>query len=1294
MQRFKKTNWQGISHAMLNTSLRWLLYLMVLVSVCVVIIKGSLIVIEKNQALLETRLSAAMQTPVKIKKFEAVWQGFRPELQISGLSIYHPTQNTQRIFYIPHITLELALWQSLLNLQMRLDGVITGLDINISQMPTGEWLIPEFLALGESRPETRKMAFNWLLNQARWSIEQSNITLTPYPKRAIYLTHVSLKNFNFYHSHKVRIYGRINQQAFKIYADLKNTHDVLQQHDWHGRVYAKLPMQPWHDWLSLKSFTIQHAELAAESWLDISAGQLKRVTAQLNIQHLEANKLQELQSLVIKNTQTLASWQQSKPQQWQASLEKLTGYLNGQAIQAEQLSVDYHHQDNISLGIKTLDIAQAANVFKHLRLENTTLQQIQTWLTQTQPSGTLQALFAHVNPAQQKIIRASAVLKQLSVLATPKTIGLKNADIWLSHQPTSSYAGIDITQGHLDLKPIYREKTPLSRLNMQLKWRDLGDAWQLDTNQIALQNADARAKAVLSVWLPKADISAAQMQLLAHLSQGKLASVWRYVPWPPAGDDTLAWLKKALVSGSIERGEFLYQGVLLDTPQRPPSTMQMHFTVRDAVLDYAPDWPMLKNVNADVDIYNKHLSVTAKTAQLYQSAARDIRVDIPDLSTPKLNITAGIDTLGDDIMRLFNESPLKEYTAHFSELVDVKGEILGELALDIPLGDNMSDAMNVNVSAELVGNPIVLKQAPEFDLWLNGMVNYQTGLGLSSQPLQGFLLTQPVRVKLQSVLNNGDIEAVQIQTNGQLTPDNLKPWLGSVTQSMQGQTQYQALLTVPMTDAPVHIVLDSNLVGWQIDLPEPFKKTANAVLATHYEMELNSAQQQTAYLIVGSALQSAFEVKNGLISRMMLLFGENWLGELPPSGLWVSGHLATMNIDDWLPWLRPMAANKTPKTVASVMPALQSFNVNFDEMLYSGYRLKNVRLGYESLNHAVRFQMTSNDLNGEMIWPNDTKQAVKLNIQNIYFPFDSVTKTETNKKIKINSHWAIPLVDIQVNDLRAKAWPHLKSSQLSATITPYAQGLNLQNIVLQNPDFRMEGALNWHWQTPEKTIYTGKLNLTDTAKIFDIFNKSVAINSQQAQAEMALSWQGSPSELSLEKLNGQLQLELKKGRVLQLNKALNLSRILGVLDSDNIKRRLKLDFSDITQKGLAYDEARFEAKLTNGIMSNELIFNSPSLQAKTQGDINLASKAIKQHLEVSMPLGSIVPYAAALVAGPVVGGVLIATEALLDNPLTQMTTLHYELSGTTTEPKMQRIKNPSLPWRKWRKPATSAPKAQ
>ena len=102
-------------------------------------------------------------------------------------------------------------------------------------------------------------------------------------------------------------------------------------------------------------------------------------------------------------------------------------------------------------------------------------------------------------------------------------------DLWLNHQDTQGYAGLNIKQGQLDLKPIYRQPTPVEDLDALLKWSDLGDAWLVESNQIKIKNSDAHGDAVLSLWLPKADFSAAQMQLLASIYQGNLASVWRYV---------------------------------------------------------------------------------------------------------------------------------------------------------------------------------------------------------------------------------------------------------------------------------------------------------------------------------------------------------------------------------------------------------------------------------------------------------------------------------------------------------------------------------------------------------------------------------------------------------------------------------------------------------------------------------------------------------------------------------------------------------------------------------------------
>jgi len=307
-----------------------------------------------------------------------------------------------------------------------------------------------------------------------------------------------------------------------------------------------------------------------------------------------------------------------------------------------------------------------------------------------------------------------------------------------------------------------------------------------------------------------------------------------------------------------------------------------------------------------------------------------------------------------------------------------------------------------------------------------------------------------------------------------------------------------------------------------------------------------------------------------------------------------------------------------------------------------------------------------------------------VNIQHLNLPFDKEL-SQTNQPANHQLEWAIPKMNIHVADLSLKAWPKFAHSELDTQLIPTAKGVLFNQTKLKNSLFSVDGSLDWQWRGAESTRYTGQIMMPNVANVFSVFNATPTLNSQESRAQLALQWQGNPTQLALNSLNGELSLDLKNGRVLNLNRMLSITRLLGVLDSDNFKRRLKFDFSDITQKGLAYDSIHFDALIDKGIMRNQLSFISPSLMAQGQGTANLMTTDVNQMVDISVPISSAVPYAAALVAGPLVGGALVAAEAMLDTPLTKMTTMHYQISGKWHNPTVERQKTPMLPWRKWLK---------
>ncbi|PTQ87238.1 YhdP family protein [Agitococcus lubricus] len=1231
------------------------------------------------QSRIEQQLSVAMQTPVKVTSLEAYWLGIEPDITIKGLKIYHPQHANVVLLEIPYIHLELALWQSLWHWDIRLDAQAKGISLQLAQQATGEWVIKELLALGPSRPEVRKTAVNWLLKQADLRFDELKIHLQPYQAPSIQLDDLRLINRNRGQQHDFRLYANWQQQPLKLFANLTAKADFLQASAWSGQLYTQLPTQAWQPWLH-RSLTpnlgLENLLAGAEVWASLRQGQLTGLNAKLNIAHVRANYQQ--QNIEAQIT-TLFSWQQ-QAQGWQLDVDHVTGNINHHPVQLPnfrllQSAAHYYRLDTSRFDIKdivTIGHVVAPTVFRD-------------WLRQAQPQGTIDhlALAWQTTEAAPTLLLAQVQAKAVTVKATASSIGVQNADFWLTHQPTGGVGALTIKRGVLDLKQAYRVPTPVNQLHAKLRWSADEHAWYVETNKITVANADAHGEALLKLRIPKQDPSATEMRLLASIDEGNLASVWRYVPWPPAGDDTLAWLKSALVAGRIKHGDFLYDGVLIDTPQRAPSTMQMNFWIEDGQLAYQAGWPMLKQLDAKVSIYNRRLEVMASQGQIYQSIPRHIHAVIPDLSQPVLNLTADIDATGDDMMRLFQETPLQSDTGRVAQLLHINGEIAGQLALRIPLTTANQDDVYVKVKADLTGNPVILKQSSEFDLWLTGTVNYETGRGLTSQTIQGYFLSQPVSVKLASLLDNQDVAAIQIQANGQIAPNNLKPWLGDLTRSMKGKTQYQAALTVPVSDEPVHISLSSDLQGWTIDLPEPLGKKQSAI-PFHYEMQLDNQQEQSAYLMYGTRLQTGFAIKDGKITRALVQLGESWLGDLPPEGLWVKGRLGSVDIGEWLPWLRPAANNIAPKNVATVLPELQSFAVDIDRLSYGNYLLRDVRLGLEQeSNQQWRLQILSNDLSGEALLPHTAQQPLVLRIQNLSLPFENTGQVQSMMQLKGQDSWSIPKIELYLADVNFKSWPKLAHSEIRATVLPTSKGIRLTQASLKNALFTIDSTLDWQWRGTESTSYSGQLVLNNAANLFTAFNRDPLLSSQQANAHLSLQWAGSPTALDLAHLNGQLSVSLDKGRVLNLNRLVSLSRLLGVLDTDNFKRRLKFDFSDITQKGLAYDKLTFKAHISEGVLKNQLAFISPSLKAQGQGEVNLVTQSLDQQVDISVPISSAVPYAAAVVAGPVVGGALVAAEALLDDPLTKATTLHYQLQGNWQNPTIHRLKKPILPWRNW-----------
>ncbi len=123
-----------------------------------------------------------------------------------------------------------------------------------------------------------------------------------------------------------------------------------------------------------------------------------------------------------------------------------------------------------------------------------------------------------------------------------------------------------------------------------------------------------------------------------------------------------------------------------------------------------------------------------------------------------------------------------------------------------------------------------------------------------------------------------------------------------------------------------------------------------------------------------------------------------------------------------------------------------------------------------------------------------------------------------------------------------------------------------------------------------------------------------------------------------------------------------------------LPRRLSLDFSDVTDKGLSFDTIHgdFELREGNAYTSN-LLLSGPAAEIGIAGRTGLGAHDYDQTAVVTGNLGSSLPAAGLLAGGPAVGAALLLFSQIFKEPLKGITRGYYRITGSWDKPVVERV---------------------
>jgi uncharacterized protein (TIGR02099 family) len=808
-----------------------------------------------------------------------------------------------------------------------------------------------------------------------------------------------------------------------------------------------------------------------------------------------------------------------------------------------------------------------------------------------------------------------------------------------------------------------RQPIPLDRLEGTLIWRLSQAGYRVVSDDLLAVNADVTARSSLELMLP-ADPGSPRIDLEAELSSFDLTAVKRYLPVGKLPQPAVDWIDAALVAGRVEQARLTLFGPLDAIPfDAGDGELRFEADVANATLAYREDWPAATVVTGHLEFLNSAFSGSGR-AQVMTSQSDDLRVTIRDLRAAVVEIDGAVQGPLGDVLDFLRQSPplARRLGPEFARVSAPAGH--SELALDIAVPLDRRNAPTVTAELAIVDAELALDGIEPRISELQGRLSLADEV-VTGQGLEGVLLEGPIRVQVGPSIVPGYRARLDIE--GEVAADAVLGALGfGQPDQVAGQTAWSGVLWLPAVAglrAPLRIGAASNLSGIALRYPAPLRKSPAEPVNLQVDVTFVSEQEFVVDGHLGATRRFALAFDR-TAARPRFRRGELRLGgelpELPAqNGLRIVGQLPELSLDAWLtgsgaPWS------------ADLGDSLLGSRLEIADFSAFGQQLGHTELAIVPERAAWQVTVESQPISGVLQIPRGTarRAPVTARMQRLYLASAEESATST----------ADPRT-LPGLALEAEAFA-LDSRQLgraTAQIETEPLGLRLVSFETTADSFQVTGSGAWFVGTQgSMTRLAFNLVSHDVAQTLVALGFDPLVNAEYGEVSASVYWPGTPGDDWARALNGDLAMRVTTGSLPDLEPG--AGRVMGLMSVTALPRRLALDFRDVFNRGLVFDEIAGDFVMVDGdAYTDNVKLTGPAVEIGIVGRTGLRDRDYAQQAVVTAEPGNMLPTVGGLIAGPGVGAALLIFTRIFKEPLKGIGRASYCVGGTWEEPTVERI---------------------
>ncbi len=1245
---------------------------------------------ESHRGELAAAMARELGRAVEIDGLSTGWDGWNPRLGLTGVRIRDRAgASAAPLLDLPRVDMVIS-WTSLPLLALRLDRLtIERPRLSIRRDRAGILHVGG-IEIDPSAQASDTRLTDWILDQPEILVRDALVTWDDDLRNApqLVLDRVQLRLVHRFGEHRFGLRGAPPAELAAP-VDIRGEWRGGGGKAWplaRGRLFARLEFADaaaWREWLALP-VEVKRGRGALQLWLGFAEGGARDLVGDVELEDAVVRIEDALPELRLAQVAGRIGWRE------EAGAHEIFGrelrFTTASGVVAEPGSFVVSWRDaaagvppRLRVEFDRLHLEPLREVAASLPLP----EPVRADLARYAPRGTLmRGRLQWEGPRAAPIAYGGrADFGDLGMLALGVLPGGRGLAGSVEFSERGGSVRLQSRGAELDLPRVLLAPVVFDRLEGSATWRRKGGV--VDVAIESLQFANSHASGRASGTYRSTASGPGVIDLTARVTDADATAVHRYLPrW--ISEETRAWLRNGIRKGRSPEATLKVSGNLADFPfaDGKAGTFRVEARASGVTLDYAPHWPPLTNVEANVRFEGRGMTVEGRSARAFGIDVGRTLAAIPDLDAVHPHLTIEGDAAGPmaDFLRFIEQSPVAEWIGHATDKAEGAGPGRLKLRLDLVLGKQGED--KVAGEFTLTDAQLRLAGAPRLSR-VHGTLRFSEE-HLEANDLALEALGGPARISIGRV---GDARS-QLTATGVASVPALRQEFGlPFGDRFSGPVPWTFALDLG-GDAATWTA-ESTLEGTAVDLPAPLSKRSDERVALSVVRRPlpGRGDGDTIAIRYGTQLDATLRRKvtreGPLVEQAIVAIGDVADAAARPRheqpGLWLVARLPELNLDHWLAELR--RDHGPPGEAGALALPLAGFDIDVASLEAFGGQWRDLKVGGRAAADDLRLALAGSEIEGSAVWsaasgaqPNGRLHA-RLKRLATGGGGERAGSARDAPAGDPASAAAWPELDVTADSYASRGYDF---GRLELLAKPVGNEWRIDRLRLSNADgtISAEGAWRGTGRT-QRTQLDVALDVADSAGFLRRLGYPAAVQGAPTRIDGQLSWAGAPNGFDYATLAGSFRVDVGAGRFTKIEPG--LGKLLGVLSLQALPRRVTLDFRDIFSEGFAFDHVNGTVRVERGILAtNDLKLTGPAAKVEISGDADLERETQRLEVKVQPTLSAGVSAGAALLflANPVVGAVVgagsLLAQKILEDPIEQMFSYTYNVSGSWSDPVVTR----------------------